>query len=399
MMEAITLHPDFLHYSTELLSVCLLAACFWAIWRQIFQPTTSFFSALIGTLLGAAPFAKPQAAPIALVMGVTYAVLEIIRWVRGHANARRRALAAATGAILPTVVIALIVWLTGQWHDAVASYLQYNLNYVKGGVGPLRLMREFSEFLSIPGGLLVAWFFGTLLACLVGLSLAFPARGPQRIFLIATAAFLLLSLACVLTPLRPLPHYLQLIVVPATLLLGAGLGSAAQKKLFPRWTLFSRWFAAAFLLPGVVLFWFRAPVPHPVVQRLGFYRTMPEDPVVQVVHHFTVASDSLCVWGWRNRYYPETARRQATRDALSAAQILPGPNQAYYRERYLRDLQQSQPAAFIDASIAPEFGFTHSDLAPEIRFPLLGEWLNKNYTLVANLNSTRIFIRNDRVRR
>ena len=71
--------------------------------------------------------------------------------------------------------------------------------------------------------------------------------------------------------------------------------------------------------------------------------------LAEFVSRISQPGDSMSVWGWVPAYYVETGLSPATRDAVSHYLMSPGPYQSYFRNRYLEDLEQSRPVAFVDA--------------------------------------------------
>ena len=114
------------------------------------------------------------------------------------------------------------------------------------------------------------------------------------------------------------------------------------------------------------------------------------------MRQFSHADESIAVWGWRCSLYVEAGRRQATRQAQTEAQIYENPLQSYFLRRYLEDIQSANPPVFADAVGPGNFAFEDRNRAHE-SFPPLRAWVAARYTQIAELDGTRLYVRNDRL--
>jgi len=130
LFAAFTTSPEFVHYSTELVPALLLALAILALARREIRPTrANLWSAAL--LLGAVPWAKLQAAPLAAGLGLWLVVRE---WRAGRRKETALLLAAAG---LPTLVVLLALRLTGETENMVVPYILQNLLYAQSGRLPL----------------------------------------------------------------------------------------------------------------------------------------------------------------------------------------------------------------------------------------------------------------------
>jgi hypothetical protein len=134
--------------------------------------------------------------------------------------------------------------------------------------------------------------------------------------------------------------------------------------------------------------------------RFAAYTTADVRPtrrqLTSLVRQFSAPGESLAVWGWRSSLYVEANRRQATRQAQTEAQIYANPLQAYFLRRYFEDLTAANPPVFADAVGPGNFAFENRERAHEC-FPPLREWIATHYTQIADLDGTRLYVRNDRL--
>lgn len=400
---AFTLSPNFAHYSSELAALPPLAAAVLLAVRRFFNHADWRWNLLGGALLGAVPFAKLQAAPPALFVGLAWIAGEIVlARSRRETSALPRRLAALVGsALAPSLLVAVALSATGQWTHAYIPYLAHNLHYVGTEIlsfsANLQTMFSFS---AQEGGLLLPWLFGGLL-CLAGALLLRRAAAPCTLAFVGFVALLFfLSVFSVLLPGRPFLHYCQLLVVPSALLFGSAFGlatapaPAGESARRPRALL-----CAGLVVSSGFLLAVRVPASTPHVGQLAFWRDHPQERLAAALAQLSAPDEAIAIWGWANHLYVEARRREATRSIQSEPLILDSPHLDYYRRRYLDDLRTSRPPVFLDASAPGGFLFTTPEFRHEVIFPELAAHVRSHYTLIAEAQGHRIYLRNDRVGR
>ncbi len=388
---------DFVQYSSEQAPVfyCLLA-----LWLVVTALTKSgavhsrLRLGLGGVVLGLLPLAKLQLAPLGLVIGVT-AAFWTLQQPGGDWRRRTRDLSwLIGGTALSLALVAGSILLSRQGSDFWQIYVVSNFFYGDGRVYPWRFFSyalwflahqaEGFPFYAVPVVLLLA-------AALPGWNRL--VAEVRRLTLLAGGLFIT-GLFVVIAPGRLFPHYLQILILPASLLLGLLYGTLITGDRFRRKVLM----IALFLLIGVgPQIWYRIRNENPF---LGKYQ--PDQPraasaVAQRVLNYARPGDTLAVWGWMPKYYVETGLPQAAREAQTQRQIVPHPLTAYLRARFLADLQRNQPAVFLDAVGARNFGYQNRvTMGHEINIPLR-DFIAARYELVADLETTRIYVRRDRL--
>jgi hypothetical protein len=390
---ALTFAPDFLHYSTELVPVTLLAGAAYAATRRGVLAGSVGWNFLGGLLIGAVPLAKLQPVPLALVAGVGWLVAERRR---AGADRSRRVAGLLIGAITPAFLGAIVLTVAGEWESFSTSYLQYNFAYAAAGSLPFgQALAETLANSVTWDSLLHFWLPGWLGWVVLMVRLRPSPNRTVRIFLWCALAACLLSLFGILSPRRSFLHYWQLFVIPANLLAGALvanlLGSAP-----PRWRQAERGLVAAGTL-GLVgtLCLHRLAHPGPFVGNLVYAHEHPRTKLAQQLAVYTRPGDRLAVWGWSNHLYVETGLCQATRDAQVSALLEPGALQEKFRARYLADLARSQPALFIDTIGPASLNLQAPELRHEQNFPALAEMIRTRYDLVEDTENARIYRRKD----
>ncbi len=125
---------DWVHYSSEHLSLLLLAASLYlltGLWRR---PDSRISAFALGVLLGLLPFAKLQSVLPGAFLGLTGIAILATRkrrepWLR---SGPPRLLALIAGALLPAVVLLSIVAHAGALGDFWKSYIAMGGSYVQG---------------------------------------------------------------------------------------------------------------------------------------------------------------------------------------------------------------------------------------------------------------------------
>ena len=395
--EALTNASDFLHYSTELLPGALLAAAAYAATRRWASPGGPWWSGLGGLMLGAVPFGKLQAAPLAAVLGLCWLWAEIR--AKGPDPVRHRAYLVA-GAVIPATLFACQLTIAGEWPSFITSYLLYNLNYAAAGSSAFRdTMLEMLKRSLTGDSLLHWWLPGNLVWLALMLRLRPVADRVTRIFSWTVFAAWLISLASIVSPGRPLLHYWQLLMAPGSLLLGAMTAQLLSTSP-PRWRSPERWLVAL-CVSGVVgaMLIHRAQYPNPFVRGFSYFRQHPRTELAAHVAAHARPGESIAIWGWSNNVYVETGLRQATRDPHIGGLVETGPLREYFRERYLVDLKHSKPALFLDSVGPASLFYVASQFAHDRDYPDLAAVIRANYVLVEEFSEARIYRRRDLVDR
>ncbi len=389
---ALTTSPEFIHYSTELVPGLLLALVVLVIVRQSRAPArVNLWTAAL--LLGATPFAKLQAAPIAAALGLLLVVHEV---VCGRAKNIWLLLGAA---LLPTLLFTALVTVTGQTEHMLIPYFLQNTLYAQTGRLPLgQVLRQFAEQ-SVTNGYHALWLAGCGVFCAGGVFFARNATPPLRRYGLAVAGLLAVTVFCILSPGRPYHHYLNFLTLPVTLLTGVALGlvlhararSPNPSPAFPLGV-----FLLCTLLPQLALRASPRPDPYEYYNTTVSARGPAHRELVAQIRALSYPGESLGLWGWRSSLYVETGLRQATRLAHTEPLLVAGPWQKFYLRRYYDDLVASAPPVFVDATGPGNFRFESRTSGHDI-YPLLREWVRIHYSYVGEVDGVRLYARLDRV--
>ena len=383
-----TTSPEFIHYSSELVSTLLLALALLAMARREIRPTgRNLWAAAL--LLGSVPWAKLQAVPIATGLGLLLVIREFV------SGRRAGTLLPIAAACVPTLFFLLLLVATNQTEHMVIPYILQNLLYVETGRLTSGQVSVQLWTQAVTGSYLAAWLAGG--AAFVALAAWNLRRAPVRLRWLALGAAALLGsvIVCAFTPGRPYPHYLHLVEVPLTLLPGLLLAAAWTRSTgAARWTL--AFFAGCSVLPPLGLKLSARTDPYAAYNMEYAAPNPARRALVAQVKAFARPGESLGLWGWRSGLYVHTGLYQATCQAHTESVVAAGPYHLYYIHRYLEKLIENSPPVFVDAVGPGNFRFTDRAFGHEI-LPFLGKWIGENYTLVADLDGCRVYVRRDRL--
>ena len=430
LFYALSDSADFIHYNTEALSVLLLCAGFYLLakdWTSDRSSQARLF--LVGLAAGSIAFAKLQAAPLAVFL----VMVGLARITAYHLRAGRpwkpcwlEPLALVLGAVAVPFLILGVVTLYGALGDFWKSYILAASYYVKEPAPFKRPWRTLFLAYTDATPYLVSTLaaLGLLLwACAAG-----RVRLPGRLFwpLIVMLADGVLTAGCLLVSGKPFWHYLILFVPPLGLICGLvffggkakldvqglsgaqsapkGRAGAAPEHALPRTTVaFSVWLLVFALCVAAIQF---QRVPS-FLQMTRYYSKAHtrKSVLAEFVSRVSQPGDSMSVWGWVPAYYVETGLSPATRDAVSHYLMSPGPYQSYFRNRYLEDLEQSRPVAFVDAVARGAFLGPWGKAEKHEGFPELARFIAENYGLWVDIklvegdSPVRLYLLKDRLAR
>lgn len=388
-----TTAPDFTHASTEVMPVLLLAAAGWLAVKNSAAPSRARVW-LFAVVVGAAPWAKLQAAPLAA------ALWALVAWRETRPGRPAALMPLLAGALLPTFTAFAFTAATGQLEHLVVPYFLNNAAYI-GAPQFSWTGNAAAQWLNATlDGYVALWLAGAVLfvAGVFALARVRTAPPPLRGAVIVALVLLAAGVVSALGPRRPSLHHVQFLLLPLGWLGGVAL-AVAWPALSPsngsraRPLIVAGIFLACTLVPQLA---WRAFGADPFAAINTARPSAAHAQLAELVRRFSARDEPLAIWGWRSSLYVEAGRRQATRQAHTEAQIYAGRWQRYFLQRYLEDFQAANPPVFVDAVGPGNFAFEAPQFAHEA-FPPLREWVRTHYTLVAPLDGTRLFVRNDRL--
>jgi hypothetical protein len=385
--------PEYVHYSTELVPVALVAGAVWLLVEALVaRPFTDRLSpvcaALGGAALGAVPFGKLQVGPLAFLVGCV--ALAALGWRRREPGAARVAAWTVAGALLPSAGLAVFLTIFGLWGQFELAYIQSNLGYM--GDKPTGLVDMMSDFFAlITHGQTYAWFIVPTVAYALWHSQERLREAPLRDRTLVGAGWLAIAVAfySVIAPGRMFGHYLHTLTLPAAFLVGLLFARGLDRPATSR----TPWLAiVAFLAVTAAPQIFRQATGYNVYAgNFANHRVAPPLPASAYLLAHARPGDRLAMWGWQSQVWVETGLAQGTRDAHTAYQLNPTPLRDFYRSRYLSDMQRRQPEWFVDTVGPADFGYRSRTVDGHETFPPLTEWVRTRYDLVAEVGDVRIY--------
>ncbi len=380
-MLGLTRVTDFVHASSEHVPVALIAVGSWLLARAMrggLHAAPGLMLAL-GTVAGAVPFAKLQAAPLALAMVLFGGLVAL--WHDDEPRRRTMLLAAlAVGTSAFGLLSAAYLGLRGRLGWYYDLYIGMNIVQAERGLPlpeTIQHMRVALEAMPASRELVVWFAYSVGLLVLATGQLIGGRRSDRWAWLFSAYAAVLLAASgvAVLAPGRPYLHYL-LLLVPGLSLAAAGAAVSAKP-----------WVPRLCLLPlPVLILVVRGSVLGPVVNEPARVQL---HPLAQQLRSQAQPGDRLTVWGWASWLHLETRLPQGTDYLFLYWTLTPNPRRGYFRALWLRDFKRRRPEFFVDAVARGEMWSEPADRHES--FPALRAWIRHAYLPIAEPDGRRAY--------
>lgn len=393
-----TRDPNFLHLSSELLPVSLLVAANYVTIKLSLthgKPDKLRYLkfALIGMLLGAAPFAKLQAVPLAALVGA-YALFLANTDI--PKERLRNTLALLGGALTPAACFLIPLLISGHIQDFWRSYIVWAWLYVEN---PLDMAAIFHLIDEDPVLRYVSYFlFWLALAGLLYPRLtdsANVAKRSRRFEMLYGLLLLVTAFWVVSRPGRDFAHYLMFVVPFAVVFCAYIIRDQINRQKHV--AIFCAYYASLALLFGGTYFTqtpasYRAEYTTPIAH--GFETESPH-----ILSWLPIPKTHLLVWGWMPEWYVWSGITPASRDTTTGLETANTALQGYYRSRFMSDIEASSPEVILDAAEGESFRFERKPEAPPSAFPEFAAYLSKNYTQLTPLRPApdcpKLYVKNE----
>jgi hypothetical protein len=400
LFYGITRNPDFLHYSSELLPLALLVGATYITLkiatRQTLNHASLFQVILLGLAVGAVPFAKLQATPIAFCIGV-YSLFLLLRFPKQE----RKTLATGylAGLVIPALVLLAPLVATGNFHHFYYSYVMWGLVYVKSPLSALGLQ---SLVATDPVFKSLIYFSLTVCMAFLATHLFFVRKIKSSGFMAVYAAVLLCAAVfAIIRPGNSFPHYLMFLP-PFVLLFASTLGSTRRIDKFHK--------VINGLICTIALFLFIVPAfinglddesfhfyAYTASQKNAFHWTHPD----LLTWLLPESTDRLFVWGRMPQWYIWSGLTPATRESITYNQAMETTLTKYFRGRLIEDFKRSTPAFVIDAVAGKRFNVDDVETHGISSFPELSSIVARDYVRLGhvdrrNSSCPKMYARKDR---
>jgi len=397
---------NFLHYSSELVSMVLAIWATFLLLLAVSRRLSPWPIAGCALIAGAVPFAKLQAAPIAVgilaLLALTIAGSLTVPW---PVRLKRLLLALAMSGVVPAIVL-LPVAAHGGLRDFWISYVLSGLNYIWYDYYPPTLVLAIPEF--------SPFFDASALIALLGVALfvLFWRRlsGVQRFAPFVLGSMLAVSLYAIYAPKHGSWHYDLFAVFPIAACAGFALGLAIQRGEEitdnRRRTLTLGILAVVFVISTCIAMPWR-PLVSPTVGLVQREIDRPLEPTAAAVDLWVGKGARVAIWGWAPNVWVDSQTLMGTRDLLTQHHIERGQYRDYFRQRYLRDFIAVRPAGFLDAVGPDSFAFHDQKATGYETFPELAAVVRRDYQQVATIGKravdgqpvgVRLYVRSDVMR-
>jgi hypothetical protein len=409
--------PDFIHYSSEQVSLLFLGCAIYLMTRLHGRPGSLFLNVSLGFVLGMLPYAKLQSTLPGAFLGFASAW---ILWTSARGNVRQalaRVMILIAAALLPSILILSVVLAAGAMNDFWQSYIQMARTYgpvyssIKEG---LKARSSAVVHLFAPNsGVGIPIFLTAIWPAMVALLILVRKLKLTRVtrdWLLLAILFLGVILVTILFTGFSFVHYdlyllpgLYLVMLVHLRALRTGLRSDVWKYNRPQRVrcATAACFSLVFVLPAFALS-SSANQDKSWVQGYGvtclktqFFRQKSDGKMIRAVLEVRPPGWRMAIWGWASEYSAETGTPLGTRDSISQFLILPGPLQNYYRQRYLQDMENNRPELFLEATGPANFAFVDTALDGINSFPQLAKLIFERYRVYREIDGMRLFLRSD----
>ena len=393
-----TKDPDFLHYSTELLSTTFLTLSYLLIkLDKNFSKKNTIIIAPI--LLGLVFFSKIQFFPVAIII-----FLIILIELFLQKKDLRKYFISVFFFLLPSFIIFTLLFVSGNLKDFFINNFIFAYDFISFSQSKNILFEVYSEkkintpisvgegfkkhlTLNLVFHIIYFYFFISLLLLFKAIKIGFKSIifNKDIIFI----SLIILSLvAVILIPGKMHRHYL-IALVPFLPIFISQLMCLIISD-FKKETRFS--FLSFFSIGFLILTMISAFLEKDKFYSKKFDRILFKKQNIHLssprIFQYLFDEDKqtkLYIWGWMPKWYILSYMTPSSRETISEKQIIKNINRDYYRNRLLNDLNENKPDLIID--FVKEKSFRYDKPSQNIEsFKKLNEFTNRNYKKLSKLN-------------
>ncbi|MFN3590241.1 MAG: hypothetical protein ACK4UP_12730 [Spirosomataceae bacterium] len=366
---------DFVHYSSELLSVLLLNVSLW-IYLRLNQGLHKYQSEwfLLGLILGIIPFCKLQAVPIALIIGI-FGLWNAHKKNTGWQNI----ILLISGSVFFLVIVLVWLFYHHLWDDFWTFNIEGNLVYgkqiefIQKIINLYRFLRNSTNFsffsLSFIPLLIYGWK-NTKNNTQLGLAIS----------------LVLASIFAVLKTGNIFNHYLHLLLYPLAFI----AFTIGKDKLNSRSTLWVTWIGIIWFLGNTKFKASELAKPY-----LTYEPYLQKSPASKLILQYANNNDRMAIWGWVCKYHVETQIPQGATESHPERCVLENPLREKYYKRYIQDIKYKKPKIFVDAVAPNRLFMDNRNVHSHEYFPELKKLIDLHYIFVGETDQSRIYVRRD----
>ena len=387
---ALTTSGDYVHYSSELLSLALIVL-FCIVFAGFGENRRSAWRwGLCGLVATSLPLAKMQSAPFCLLFHAACVGRLLFDLRQGRAS-WGQAFAYMAGGALPVLALIAPLFLVGEQQAVLTGYFGLASNYF--GTRGFDIFHNIVPVILVMAGLMAMVFV------------------PRRDFTRARWDLLLLSFGLwfatflsIWLPGRNFAHYRQyaFVALPLSVVLAQRSLPALERSLRALIPL---------LAPIVATIIYKLPAPpQPGVADAAMESAFAyKDPGGRSRPLFAwtgvTSKDSMLIWGWEPGLMAYSGLKSADRAAIAEYLIRPNAGRDYFRDRLLRDLTRAGNPPLVLDTVRPGYFFAnYPDYRPETSdlrsFPALYDIVVKEYEQIGGVGNAKcpaVYLRHDLV--
>ncbi len=385
-------HFDLERYPSEHLSVLLMTAAGWLMLALHRRPGVAK-ALFIGFLLGAVPFAKLQASPIAVYLfAVAVALLLTMSADKlpSPGDRIRHLLALAAGGLVVPLAVMTPVIATGTWPEFLQRYILNGLHYNSDMLSSEHpsYLRHAIWFLRVNPFLVVMLFFGASLAAMKWAYRTGPIDRKWLAGLAAVLGYVCISLLVVLKPRLNFLHYNFLLTTPLVLFAAWTIRGTTGAVRAP--TLARNSGSVIFVLLALCVALELANYGLHRREHLRFSDRPAANEAVSQIDALSSPGDTLAIWGWTPDMYVLTGLRPGTREVNGLYIVSPGTQYDSFRSDFIADMEKNKPRFFVDSAGANDYpdGWPHpAEKARYTNYPAVAAYINAHYTLHSQVDA------------
>jgi hypothetical protein len=384
---------ELLHYSSEYVSVFIINVLCWQFSCIYKQPKSSFWLLFaLGFVASCTIFAKLQATPIAFGCVLMSMVVLIIQ---NYKNSVLQCLkyigTVCLGSVFYFSVLVLVTLYNGVFDDMISLYFINNFGYGLAGNGSLFSITYFYETLFYDFDYMI------ILKGLVAFSILFLSfesvkylikkeQCLPKIPVLFVFVLILFSIFSVYKTKYVFGHYLNFLIFPTGFVFVLLLASF-EKTVSNTFNCI----AITAIALGILVANGHYPLTTVFISAGQPIRPLALSATSTAILKYTKANEPLAVWGNGSRFHLETKLVQATRWNFTLWSPYSKSQKEFMYQEYLKDMKQTKVPVFVDSYPNTERACHGHEIVPQIR-----TWIEENYTKVADIDQSRIYVRNDR---
>ena len=410
---------EFVHYSSEQLSLLLISVGIYGFFRIIGNHPDKEGKQgsliLSACSLGLVPFAKLQASPLAALVGLALIAAVLFRFDEEKRKLKIVSLVVCA-AIAPSIMFLLPLLIRGEFHHFVNSYILLAKYYVGKPLGLdefFRLVRSNGFYWDVCCSYTAVFVVSLVLFCFSPNTIATAQKWAVGIAVLAVLA----AWFCVVRSGKPFEHYLHF-MLPSLELSAGVLYAIGSDALLARMRSVRLQGVMHILVCLVVMASIipagKMEIKNNLANIPWFFRdglTFKSPRLLQWMD--TKKTDSILIWGWMPQWYMSTGMTPATRETHTQF-VTPLPDEdqafiyilwphhlaAYFKDRLMQDFNNSHPDFILDAVTPDSFYFNNSGTQSISSFSNLNDIIKDLFIKVSSDDPNglcpRLYVRKER---